>query len=236
MASTHGEGMNQREQARQRTRAAILSAAREEVARNGGGGLSMRAIARTVGVVSSAVYRYFPTREALLTTMIVESYQDLGATLAQALQPPSARRPNAAAPADPTGPDPQASAADQWRTLANTFRTWALEHPHEFQLLYGTPIPGYQAPPETIPAAALVAQPFLQVGAVTTVATFEDVAPLGGLVGTGEPSGLVAVVAELAALVGTVTLELNNHFVGVADPGQLYAAVVERQISTLGLT
>lgn len=211
-----------RDEARARTTARILAAARDEIAARGGGGLSMRAIAREVGLVSSAVYRYFPTREALLTAMIIESYGHLDEALTAA---------------DPgIGGD-----ARGWRRLAHALRDWARAHPHEFQLVYGTPIPGYVAPPETVPAAAAVAGHFLAVGGRTDVDGFGG--PLAAQVEAltdGQPSlapsGVAATLAELAALVGIVGLELSGHFVGTADPADhLYAALVERQCRTLGL-
>ena len=200
--------------------AAILAAARGEIAAHGGGGLSMRAVAREVGMVSSAVYRYFPTREALLTAMILESYQGLAATL----------------DAVPAGcPDLR------WVELGRALRGWARERPHEFQLIYGTPVPGYVAPPETIPAAAAVAAPFLEVAKGAEVAPFAEPA-LGGQMSTiAEVAGTsgvaaAAVIAELAALVGIVTLELGGHLVGSADPADhLFAALLERQVDTLGI-
>lgn len=220
-----------REQARAETTARIVAAARRQIAEHGGGALSMRAVAREVGLVSSAVYRYFATREALLTTMIIESYGHLDAALAAA---PTARTP-----------------ARQWIALAQAFRDWGLAHPHDFQLIYGTPIPGYVAPPETIPAAASVARHFFIVGATAPVDHFtqpalvKQLAPVAAefsdaekeLGHSIEPSGLAAVLAELATLTGCVSLELAGHLVGTADPGDhLYAAVVDRQVATLGLT
>lgn len=209
-----------REESRARTTAAILRAAREEIAQHGGGGLSMRAVAREVGMVSSAVYRYFPTREALLTAMILESYEGL----AMALGEVRARRADL-----------------RWRALGSALRDWAVSRPHEFQLIYGTPVPGYVAPPETIPAAAAVAAPFLDVAKGASVPPFvrpaltrqmADVADVAGT--TGEAAA--AVVAELAALVGLVTLELGGHLVGSADPAdRLFAALLDRQVDTLGL-
>lgn len=134
--------------------------------------------------------------------------------------------------------DPEGRAA-RWRALATTFRDWARAHPHEFQLIYGTPIPGYVAPPETVPAASAVARPFLETGAVGRVEGFttpELLAQMGPLTGPGfDPSGSAAVLAELAALVGLVSLELAGHLVGTADPADhLFAALVERQVRTLG--
>lgn len=210
-----------REAGRARTTAAILAAARQEIAQRGGGGLSMRAVAREVGLVSSAVYRYFPTREALLTAMIVESYGNLAAAL---------------------GRVGEGLPEQRWRALGRALRTWGRASPHEFQLIYGTPVPGYAAPPETVPAAALVAQSFLEVGARRRVGAYDDrvlarqMATALELVPGADPSGAAAVLAELAALVGLVGLELSGHFVGTADPAdRLYAALLDRQVATLAL-
>lgn len=180
----------------------------------------MRAVAREVGMVSSAIYRYFPTREALLTAMILESYEGLAAALAAV----RARRADL-----------------RWKALGRALRQWAVERPHEFQLIYGTPVPGYVAPPETIPAAAAVAAPFLDVAKGAHVAPFAapvlarqmaDVAAVSDA--SDEAAG--AVLAEMAALVGIVTLELGGHLVGSADPAdRLFGALLERQVDTLGL-
>ncbi|QRO87741.1 TetR/AcrR family transcriptional regulator [Kytococcus sedentarius] len=214
--------MATREESRQETRARILGAARQEIAERGGVGLSMRAVARASDLVSSAVYRYFPSREALLTAMIIESYEHLAGALREA---------------------PDGSPADRWRHLASAFRDWARQHPHEFQLVYGTPIPGYQAPPETVPAATAVASPFLAAArnGAAAASGFAGAELLDQLEGPAadldaEPARLGAVLAELAALVGAVSLELAGHLVGTADPADhLFAALVERQVTTLGL-
>ena len=181
----------------------------------------MRAVAREVGMVSSAVYRYFPTRDALLTAMIIESFGNLAEALRQVRA---------------------AHDGQQWRALGLALRHWARVNPYEFQLIYGTPIPGYVAPPETVPAAAAVAQPFLEAGARQAVQAYAHTAvtaqmtQLTGLAPGADPSGVAAVLAELAGLVGMLTLELSGHFVGSADPADyLYEALLDRQVATLGL-
>lgn len=213
--------MGIRDESRARTTNAIVEAARREIAERGGGGLSMRAIAREVGLVSSAVYRYFPTREALITAMVIESYSHLDTALA-----------NASAHGSP---------AQRWTTLAAALRAWALDVPHEFQLIYGTPIPGYVAPPETIPAAGAVAEHFLAVGAAGPVTGFTGAALLAQMTELtahgADPSGAAAVIAEVAALIGFLTLELGGHLVGTADPAEpLFTALVARQVASLGLS
>ena len=213
--------MGVRDESRRQVTAAIRAAARRQIAEVGGGALSMRAIAREVGLVSSAVYRYFPTREALLTAMIVESYGNLASAL----------------------PATEGLAgAEAWRTLGRGLRAWARSVPHEFQLIYGTPIPGYVAPPETVPAAAAVAEPFLRLAPRSAPDAFGDpvLADQFGALGTTFPdadgAGLAAVLAELAALIGFISLELSGHFVVTADPADaLYEALLSRQVATLGL-
>ncbi|MBS7546701.1 TetR/AcrR family transcriptional regulator [Dietzia massiliensis] len=225
--------MGRRAEARAETTERILGAARAEIARVGGVGLSMRAVAREVGMVSSAVYRYFPAREDLLTAMIMESYANLADALAAAADHGDAASGAAAGSG--------VAVADRWSRLATALRRWGLATPHEFQLIYGTPIPGYVAPPETIPAAGAVAAPFLDCVGPRRVAWTADLRSGEGLRalvdGTGmDSSGAAAVVAAISELVGFVGHELAGHFVGMFEPADgLYDAVVARQVRDLGL-
>jgi AcrR family transcriptional regulator len=90
-----------------------------------------------MGMASSAVYRYFPSRDELLTRLIIDGYDALGA---------------AAEDAD----DPTALPRERWLAACRAVRSWALTHPHEYALLYGSPVPGYAAPRDTVPSAARV--------------------------------------------------------------------------------
>ncbi|WP_265442859.1 TetR/AcrR family transcriptional regulator [Flexivirga meconopsidis] len=134
MTNVRGTGIRAR--ARVETTARIKQVARAHLAEHGAD-LSLRAVARDVGMVSSAVYRYFDSRDALLTALIVDAYE----ALAQA-----AEAAEAAAPRD--------DFAGRWIALADGIRGWAMEHPHEYALLYGSPVPGYAAPPATIEPAS----------------------------------------------------------------------------------
>ncbi|WP_326820933.1 TetR/AcrR family transcriptional regulator [Streptosporangium sp. NBC_01756] len=126
--------------ARERVRAEltreITDIARRHLATEGAGGLSLRAVAREMGMVSSAIYRYFPSRDDLLTALIIDGYNALGETVENA----DATCP----PGDHTG---------RWLAVCHAVRDWALAHPHEYALLYGSPVPGYQAPQDTVAAA-----------------------------------------------------------------------------------
>ncbi len=94
-------------------------------------------MARDLGVVSSAVYRYFDSRDALLTALIVDGYDSLGEA-AEVAEARVSRR----------------DLAGRWMALGRGIRAWALDRPHEFALLYGSPVPGYAAPPDTIGPAS----------------------------------------------------------------------------------
>ena len=125
-----------RARARAHTTAEIKRIAREHLAKDGPN-LSLRAVARDLGVVSSAVYRYFASRDELLTVLIIEGYE----ALADAAQAAEARAP-------------RKDLTARWMALGRGIRAWALERPHEYALLYGSPVPGYAAPQDTIEPAA----------------------------------------------------------------------------------
>lgn len=117
----------------------IKEVSRRLIADKGVTGLSLREVAREMGLVSSALYRYFATRDDLLTALILDAYNDLGAAVERA-----ERRSVAL---DSRG---------RWHAATRAIRRWAKQHPHEYALIYGTPVPNYVAPQETIVAATRV--------------------------------------------------------------------------------
>ncbi|MBD3144413.1 TetR/AcrR family transcriptional regulator [Microbispora bryophytorum] len=132
--------MNASRTARERVRAELIreitDIARRQLATEGAVGLSLRAVAREMGMVSSAIYRYFPSRDDLLTALIIDGYNALGEAV---------ERADAACARD--------DFAGRWLAVCRAVRTWALAHPHEYALLYGSPVPGYAAPQDTVAAA-----------------------------------------------------------------------------------
>lgn len=231
--------IGKRERNQRDTDAKIRACARAELAKAGPVALSMRAIARDAGMVSSAIYRYYPTREALLTALIIESYGELAQVLEEAGPATTAEG------ADGDGAAPAGSPGETWARRADALRRWALANPHQFQLIYGTPIPNYQAPPETIPAAARVAGLFLELAppvpessggspaapdaeSPVEEALAEQLADLGG-------AAAAPVLASLSQLIGHISLELAGHFTGTADPADhLWTYVVRTQVRNLG--
>ncbi|KES03338.1 TetR family transcriptional regulator [Streptomyces toyocaensis] len=142
MSSTHGA----RARARIEVTAAIKEEARRQLAEEGAVKLSLRAVARELGMASSALYRYFPSRDDLLTALIIDAYESLG-------EAAEAARDAAAG----VGP------VHRWTAVCEGVRAWALGHPHEYALIYGTPVPGYSAPDTTVPAAGRAAAVFIGI-------------------------------------------------------------------------
>ena len=120
-----------RERARARTIEDIVRLGREHLALHGAAALSLRAVARDLGVVSSAVYRYVENREELLTLLLVDAYNELGDEVDAAV---------AALPVD--------DFAGRFSALGSALRRWALREPARYGLLFGSPVPGYRAPAE----------------------------------------------------------------------------------------
>ncbi len=117
----------------------IKRTARRQLAEHGASNLSLRAVAREMGLVSSAVYRYLASRDDLLTALIIDAYNALGAA-AETAEASMER-------ADLIG---------RFRAVCHAIRDWARANPHEYALTYGSPVPGYHAPEDTIGPATRV--------------------------------------------------------------------------------
>jgi AcrR family transcriptional regulator len=124
---------NARERVRAELTGEILAVARRHLGEDGATNLSLRAVARDLGMVSSALYRYFPSRDDLLTALIVDAYgavADVGEAADRGCK--------------------QTDFLGRWLAVGKAVRAWALANPHEYALIYGTPVPGYVAPEATI--------------------------------------------------------------------------------------
>ena len=123
---------------RQATIAEIKSLARQQLDEHGTGAVNLRAIARQMGTASSALYRYFPSHDDLISALCIDAYEAGADAMAAAR--------DQVPPADHAG---------RWKAVCVAFRLWALANRADFALIAGTPVPGYRAPQEaTGPAAA----------------------------------------------------------------------------------
>jgi AcrR family transcriptional regulator len=122
-------GKTRRERLRAETTAEIKGAALALMASGGPDAITLRAIAREMGMTANAIYGYFPTRDDLVTTLINDVYTALADAVDSAWEATPATHP--------------AVRIEAW---ANAFRSWALVNPEGFRLIYGDPVPGYHAP------------------------------------------------------------------------------------------
>ncbi|MFG3273431.1 TetR/AcrR family transcriptional regulator [Streptomyces luteogriseus] len=204
-----------RARARIEITAAIKDEARRQLAAEGAARLSLRAVARELGMVSSALYRYFPSRDDLLTALIIDAYDSLGESAEAAHEPAD----------DPF---------ERWITVCEAVRGWALDHPHEYALIYGTPVPGYTAPAATVPAAARVG--LLLIGIARDAHRDPELArpPLADelrpeaermaadLAPDLPPAVVTALVAAWAQLYGLVGFELFGQFNRVVEDRETF--------------
>ena len=187
----------------------IKDVARRQMAEQGAAALSLRAVARDLGMVSSAVYRYFPSRDELLTALIVDAY-DAVADAAEASQATAAR----------------AGTTTRWVALASAIRAWALANRADFDLVYGSPVPGYQAPVDTtVPVERLtlvfirlVAEGFaageIETDSATPIprAVHTDFTTIRTFGGADVPDAVLSRgLLVWTLLFGTLSFELHGH-------------------------
>ena len=211
------------------TREEVKAIALRQLAAGGIAALSLNAIGREMGLTGPALYRYFASRDALLTDLIIDAYGDLAAAVEAVAQA-----------------DDGADAAASVRAFAAAYRAWALAQPSRYLLLYGTPVPGYVAPPETVVLARRIMAPLLVALAALPSPVAAPAAPLAALDAQfaawsdagGQPgSGAVIRRGVLCwtRLHGVLGLELAGHFAGMGfDAALLFDAEVEAIIGAGG--
>jgi AcrR family transcriptional regulator len=225
-----------RERARAEITAEILAAARRYLATDGASALSLRAIARDLGMASSALYRYFGSRDELLTRLIVDAYDSLGV---------AAEASEAAADRD--------DLPGRFAAVCRAVRTWALANPNEYALIYGSPVPGYVAPADTVGPAIRVSVLLMQI-LIDAVAQGRFLAEEPG---PAQAAALAPVLSQLppgfppalvqrglmawTGLFGVVSFELYGqlHQVVAEDPpdrAAFFAECISHWITFVGLT
>lgn len=217
------------------TTAAIIRLARRQIETRGAANLSLREIARDLDMASSAIYRYFESRDQLLTVLIIDAYDRLGAVVESA---------DAACSHD--------DLLARWTAIATSLRAWALANRADYGLVFGTPVPGYEAPNDTIAPAMrysnVVVRLLADIDAAGRKPTV-DLPKIKGIVseyrhvrkaiGVSAPDeSLLAGLSAWAAVFGAINQELFGHVDTVFnDPGVHFAAMAEmlgRQMIGLG--
>jgi AcrR family transcriptional regulator len=199
----------------------------------------LRAIARDLGMASSAVYRYVASRDELLTRLIIDAYDSLGSA-AEAADAPVDR------------PD----LARRWSAICHAVRDWALANPNEWALIYGSPVPGYAAPEDTIGPASRVTNLLVRILAESAERGIAPPGPASRELTPAARSALSPVIAVLpsgvsavaiqgglmvwSALLGTISLELFGQFHNVvseapADRDAFFGECVERWAAQIGI-
>jgi AcrR family transcriptional regulator len=225
-----------RDQRRDETLQTIKTVARRQMAEQGTTAISLRAIARDMNIAVSALYRYFPGLDDLLTALIVDNFTALAAAL-EAARDAHAGRPYR---------------AQLWAVLL-AYRGWAVTNPVDFQLIYGNPIPGYHAPREqTVPAVVRgfsvivgLIEALFQAGEAVPAPPYDAVPPSqrdhirAMIASDGYPVSELALylgVAGWTRLHGIIMLELFNHLQPViGDVGAYYRQEVAALFHEFGV-
>lgn len=224
--------MGKRQETRDRIECQIIELGRRHLVTEGAAGLSLRAIARDLGMVSSAVYRYVASRDELLTLLLVDAYSELAGAVDRARD----------------------AAKGSWRddvlAMAHAARQWAVDQPASWALLYGSPVPGYRAPREQTvgPGTRVVGALFDAVAAgiaagdipQTNVAAaqplssdFERLRAEFGF--PGDDSAVAKCFVMWAGLVGAISLEVFGQYGAdtLTEPAAAFDTQVRLLIETL---
>jgi len=221
--------MGKRQDTRDKIERSIVELGRRHLVTDGAAGLSVRAIARDLGMVSSAVYRYVASRDDLLTLLLVDAYTELADAVDEARSEFE-------------------GAGGTWRerilAMARAARCWAVEHPAAWALLYGSPVPGYHAPSESTvgPGTRVVGALF---GVIAEGIASGEIPSTNAVVAEPISSDFERIRAEFAfdgddstvtkcfllwaALVGAISLEVFGQYGAdtLSDPEKVFASQIE---------
>jgi AcrR family transcriptional regulator len=228
---------NRRERQHEATREEIKDAARKQMREEGTAAVSLRALGRALGMTAPALYRYYASRDDLVTALIVDAYHSQAAWLEAAC--------NQAPPDDHAG---------RILHFMLAYREWALDHPTEYSLIYGTPIPGYHAPWDvTAPAAQRIMDIILdllkgawQTKALTLPAEYSrlpsplrhKLAEMAASAGYAVPLPILNMaLVSWGHIQGLISLELYGHLVLLGpQAGDVYRLEAAAWLKRFGLS
>lgn len=242
---------SRRDRVRAATTQEIKQTARQILVQDGPEAVSLRAIAREMGMTAPALYRYFGSHEDLIKHVIADIFTELTESLHAAIK--SAEGGEGGEVGEVAGRD---RLTEQVIAACWEFRRWSLSHKREFGMLFGTPLPGVDVERDEITAEcgglfgntffALILElwrkhPF-------PVEPDEAIAPglrdqleryrtgIGAL-GTGLPLGLLLIFLRCwTRLYGTLSLEVFGHLgFALDDPEPMFEIMLADTAPLLGL-
>jgi AcrR family transcriptional regulator len=237
MSEVTDPSLGHRARLRAQTTEQILDAARRRLDTDGAAGVTLRAIARDLGTGVSSLYRYFGSRDELITALLVEAYNSQADAVAEAISEHG---------------DP----AEALYAGLRAYREWSLANPSQFALAYGTPVPGYVAPgdrtigPGTRVGGQIIAlltvlwrQDRLQASVLRQrdellcAAERRDLQALADRRGYEIPCALLSLFVDLfVRLHGFVVMEVFGQLRPITqDPADVFDRTVSQAVGQLGL-
>jgi AcrR family transcriptional regulator len=209
---------------------AIKETAWRQIAESGAAAMSLRAIARELGITAPAIYNYFPRRDDLVTALIVDAFTSLGESQKDVIRD---------LPAD--------NFPARLSALGLAYREWAVTYPQRYQLIFGMPIPGYEAPADiTVPAAAGSLVPLIEMlqaiyaAGRLRVERFAEMTPelksmleaWSQFTGGTDPEVLYSALVIWSRVHGLVSMEIGNQLPSfLTDPGEIYRREIKSMAS-----
>jgi len=199
---------------------AIKDTAWKQISEFGAPALKLRAIARDLGITAPSIYNYYPSRDILVTTLIVDAYNSLAEAQEAALESSSAD-----------------SLSTKLFSLGIAYRDWGVTYPQRYQLIFGTPIPNYHAPDDiTVPAATRALVPLIKIiedlnraNALRTERLTVMSPKLESMLrswqmveGGSNLETLYLAFVIWSRLHGLVGLEIGNQFPPLIDPAEIF--------------
>jgi len=226
-AISEPEPPTMRERYRAQVRQEVKEAALRQLAEAGPGALSISAIGKQLGVSGPALYRYFASRDDLLTELVIDAYHDLTNALAAATSYVPDDRPRG-----------------RFEALARAYRRWALAEPHRYRLLFGPPLPGYEAHAQRLVEASWAAMNLLlEVLRGFAAGAAEPSGPLASELTAWaqqgnqrvDPGTALHAILIWSQLHGIVSLEIAGNFASMSiDADQLFEIQLAAITATLG--
>lgn len=201
---------------RENIRAEIKELALAQITESGSAGISLNAIAKRMGMTGPGLYRYYASRDELITELILDAYRELAEAVRDCEKITDPRQ--------------------RLRNVALAIRDWALAHPQRYLLIFGTPVPGYRAPADTTAITRAIMAVLLDGFAQLHPADADAAELIDHLTHhrdwagdhPASPEALRRALAFWTRAHGVLSLELAGHFTGMGfDPALLYTADID---------